>query len=802
MRRRLLVAYSNVVRNVPTSDEYLRSFARFSNCEVSYLHVTNGAKIACELDDFDAVLNNYCARLVWPGLVSPDYIEKLRRFRGVKAMIVQDEYDWTNRLSDLIRDLGFHLVFTCVPAKFVEKIYPAEQFPNNRFVSVLTGYVPDDLELRTQSPPLRDRPITIGYRGRDIGARYGRLGFDKAEIARRMQAVCVERGISHDIEIAEEKRIYGEDWYFFIQSCRTMLGTESGSNVFDFDGSLAARYKEMTEALGRRPTYNEFEPYTAPLEGEIDMGQISARIFEGAALRTPLILFEGGYSGAISPGKHYLELKKDFSNLEEVLGRLDDLDALAAMADRAYDHLIASGNYTYRRFVKIVDEAIEDRILALGYRPPGRKWRLPSAEFRSGSGADGEMPTWWPRHWMHFEWLRLTDAHRDVLKLYYELHEHHQALLAQYKSLEQGHDAYVTEMTQRYQDLHMHHQALIAQHKNLERAHQSLSTQLDVQRGRLAVNLFKAVKRGAHRLFGESGEEGLKGNIMEAAGPPPPSSQEYWSRYNVTGHRLFSSAKESLNYFHWRTSQYYDYIDIMPVAGFDRKVVLDYGCGPGHDLVGFATASRPERLIGIDVSPPSLEQAAHRLRLHDAAPELIRIDESDSALPLPNRSIDHIHCSGVLHHVPDPARVLREFRRIVRDSATVRLMVYNYDCMWLHLYAAYTVRFKQLPGSGIDVREAFKRSTDTVDCPISHAWTPADVMGMAELAGFACTHIGNATSVREVAILPDRFEAILDPNLEEEHRLFLLGLTFDARGVPYHGVNAAGIDGCYLLRPV
>jgi hypothetical protein len=129
-------------------------------------------------------------------------------------------------------------------------------------------------------------------------------------------------------------------------------------------------------------------------------------------------------------------------------------------------------------------------------------------------------------------------------------------------------------------------------------------------------------------------------------------------------------------------------------------------------------------------------------------------------------------------------------------------MVYNYDCVWLHLYAAYTVRFKQSPGSGIDVREAFKSSTDTVDCPISHAWTPAEVTAMAATAGFTCTHIGNATSVREVAILPDRFEAILDPDLEEEHRSFLLGLTFDARGVPFHGSKAAGIDGCYLLKPV
>jgi hypothetical protein len=449
MRRRLLVTYSNAGRNVPTSAEYLNSFAQFSSYEVSYLHVTNGVKIDCDLNEFDAVLNNYCAKLIWPNLVSPDYIDQLKRYRGVKAMAVQDEYDWTNKLGNFINDLGFHVVFTCVPPEYVARIYPAVRFPDTKFVNVLTGYVPEDLARRA-SPRLRDRPIAIGYRGRDIGARYGALAFDKAEIGRRMRAICAERGIPHDIEIAEDKRIYGDDWYVFIQSCRAMLGTESGSNIFDDDGSLADRYKSMTQELGRPPTHEECRPFTAPLEERVNMGQISARIFEGAALRTPLILFEGDYSGAIKPGEHYIGLKKDFSNVDEVLARLDDFDALEAMADRVHSHLIASGRYSYRRFVEIVDEAIESKASALNYLRPARKWRVPGAQYRDGSGVDGEVPTWWPRHWMHLEHARVSDAYRDVLKLYYDLHEHHQALIVQYRSLEEGHNTYVQEMSGHY----------------------------------------------------------------------------------------------------------------------------------------------------------------------------------------------------------------------------------------------------------------------------------------------------------------------------------------------------------------
>jgi ubiquinone/menaquinone biosynthesis C-methylase UbiE len=292
-------------------------------------------------------------------------------------------------------------------------------------------------------------------------------------------------------------------------------------------------------------------------------------------------------------------------------------------------------------------------------------------------------------------------------------------------------------------------------------------------------------------------------NVVIGKGPVKPSrsSQEYWSQYNVTANRVFTTAEESLRYLRWRSSQYYDYETMMPVSGADGRIVLDYGCGPGHDLVGFATASSPARLLGVDVSQASLAQACHRLALHGKQAELIKIDENVPALPLPDRSVDCIHCSGVLHHLPDAARVLREFRRIIRPDGILRLMVYNYESLWLHLFAAYLMRFKQPNGRQLTVREAFRRSTDTAECPISHAWTALEVAGMAAQAGFACAHLGNATSVREIAILPERFAAILDPELEDEHRTFLLGLTFDARALPYRGSNAAGIDGCYRLAP-
>jgi hypothetical protein len=392
MTGRLLVAYDNSTNFVSTIAEYLDSFGRFSDWDVRYVHATHGAEIGFDLNEFDAIFQSYCAsycdRVGSDWHISPDYKAKLRAFRGVKVLAVQDEYQYTQRIHQSIREFSFHIVITSVPREMVDRIYPRTMFPNTEFLTVLTGYVPDSLAERgKKTPPLRNRPVTVGYRGRDIGALFGRLAYDKLEIGRRMREICVERDIAHDIEWSEDKRLYGDAWYDFIGSCRAQLGSESGSNVFDFDGGIAAKYQELSVARGGPVPYEEFRIYTDPVERQYDMGQISPRVFEAAAMRTPMILFTGRYSGLIEPEEHYIELQKDFSNVDAVLARIDDLDRLEDLAERAYNRLVGSGDFSYRRLVQLIDQSIFRKAVELGL-----KLRLPWAP-ADGTESCGEAAT-------------------------------------------------------------------------------------------------------------------------------------------------------------------------------------------------------------------------------------------------------------------------------------------------------------------------------------------------------------------------------------------------------------------------
>jgi hypothetical protein len=358
-RTRVLVAYSMGSTFVQATFDYLMALKRLAEIEVHYLHVTHNQTIDVDLRNYDIIFNSYCARLCIDGYVNYEYDRKLQEFGGVKILAVQDEYDQTDLLKAAIIRLGFDIVLTCVPQDALEYVYPAEDFPGTRFLTVFTGYVVEDFESgKPPIVPLAQRPIPIGYRGRDIGGRYGRLGFDKFEIGRRIRAICEERGIACDIAVDEESRIYGKDWLRFVGNCRAMLGTESGSNVFDFDGSIAAKFREMTQANGGiPPSYAEFYPVVADRDAQIDMGQVSPRVFECAIMRTPMVLFRGRYSDVIEPDVHYIPLEKDFSNIDDVLARIEDIPALEEMAERAYRHLVGSGAFGYSAFVRRVLDA-------------------------------------------------------------------------------------------------------------------------------------------------------------------------------------------------------------------------------------------------------------------------------------------------------------------------------------------------------------------------------------------------------------------------------------------------------------
>ena len=100
---------------------------------------------------------------------------------------------------------------------------------------------------------------------------------------------------------------------------------------------------------------------------------------------------------------------------------------------------------------------------------------------------------------------------------------------------------------------------------------------------------------------------------------------------------------------------------------------LDLGCS-----AGLYTRSLAARLgdrgdvVGIDISPSMLKEAARRSRKVGAAPSLMRTNAK--RLPFVDTSFAGAVCGGTLNEFGDPARVLRETRRVLEPGGRVAIM--------------------------------------------------------------------------------------------------------------------------------
>jgi len=385
-RLRVLVLYDEASTHTSTVLEHLQSIKTFSRHEIYYASGVRLAQQQLGLDAFDVVILHYGVRLSLESFIAPVYAESLPKFKGLKILFIQDEYDTTETARKWMERLKIDVVFTCVPPRYIETVYPRARFPSTEFINTLTGFVPPRYELGVTVPPMTERKIAIAYRGRALPHWYGKLGQEKLVIGQRMRAICRQRGIPCDIEWDDSKRIYGDAWYSFVMSARATLGTESGANVFDEHGALR---RAIERDIARNPSVSfeeAFEKHLRPHEGKVMMNQVSPRVFEAVALRTGLILFEGEYSGVVQPGEHYIPLKKDFSNVDEVLATVSDGAAMEAMVERAHRDVIRSGKYSYRVSVGELDAVIARKARRV------RKYDSMSILFGTRDGVRPAMP--------------------------------------------------------------------------------------------------------------------------------------------------------------------------------------------------------------------------------------------------------------------------------------------------------------------------------------------------------------------------------------------------------------------------
>jgi len=338
----------------------LSTIPGFSSCT---LNVDWSLPAALDLDRFDVILIHYTLMASedaksGPLQLSRDAVARIAAASALKGVFVQDEHRNVRRTIQALQELKTNILFTCMPPKHIDTVYSESALPGVYKVNVLTGYVDPSLFHR---PVLsyQERRVDVGYRARKVAFWLGALAREKWAIASRFVHDAQKYGLICDISTREEDRIYGEAWLDFLSNCKAVLGTESGASVVDLDGSLRAA---VDAAVAESPNV-DFDDISArflrDIDGKISMAQISPRCFEAAATRTLMILYEGEYSGRLQPWRHFVPLKKDHSNMAEVVAVLRDETRATEIVARAYNECALAPENFYAALQVAVHDAVQ-----------------------------------------------------------------------------------------------------------------------------------------------------------------------------------------------------------------------------------------------------------------------------------------------------------------------------------------------------------------------------------------------------------------------------------------------------------
>lgn len=355
----LIMYYNHSFDNRNTISEHLRSFSRYSNENCYYINVFYGIPNFVVHIQFDLVIFHYTL-FAYLNLISPDNTALLHQIKGYKVAIPQDEYSFSSRVNKFLSDNAVNAIYTCFKQDYWQIIYPSEKSGLQHYFTVFTGYV-DERAVEMQSKFYKKhtlRPVDLGYRARKVPYWVGRFGLMKWQITDKFSSALIDSRLKYDLSNDENAVFYGKDWYKFLARCRVVLGCESGASLHDPDGHIR---ELINQYLIDNPNadFAAVEKACFPgADGNIHLATLSPRHFEACITRTCQALIEGEYGGVFKPGIHYIEIKKDWSNIRDVINQIEDIEYCEQIADNAYRHIVDSGLYTYRCFVRqIIDHA-------------------------------------------------------------------------------------------------------------------------------------------------------------------------------------------------------------------------------------------------------------------------------------------------------------------------------------------------------------------------------------------------------------------------------------------------------------
>ena len=360
-KHKVLIIHALRPTSRQTTIDHLHSFRHhLPQSDVQYLHFQQPipdeiGEVSPDLLIVNYDFLNYRFTPLWPYIKNRH--RQVARAASHVVAIAQDDF-WANELlDDWCMSWDVDRILTPIDNDR-HVLYP-RAIKSKEFRTGLTGYVRSGPAPATK--PLRERPIDLGQRVREMPPHLGRLAQAKSRQALVMAEAARQAGFVVDVSNRVEDSFIGTAWSEFLESCKFTVGMKGGASLHDPKGLIHTRVQSY---IASHPNADFDEIERQCFSGK-DMKHvftaISPRLFEAALAGTCQILERDDYLGVLEPWRHYIPLDKDFANIDEVVREMRDLDRCQDIVENARLALVDSGVFDYGRLVDAATDGLVTR---------------------------------------------------------------------------------------------------------------------------------------------------------------------------------------------------------------------------------------------------------------------------------------------------------------------------------------------------------------------------------------------------------------------------------------------------------
>ena len=168
------------------------------------------------------------------------------------------------------------------------------------------------------------------------------------------------------------------------------------------------------------------------------------------------------------------------------------------------------------------------------------------------------------------------------------------------------------------------------------------------------------------------------------------------------------------------TKQYFDEVEFKKLlvephilsfsdfAKWKNKSVLEIGCGIGTAAVNFA--KNEANYTAIELSEESLAIAKKRFEVYNLHGKFYSGNAEELTALVPSQKFDLIYSFGVIHHSPNPKKIVSEIANFMDTNSVLKIMLYAKNS-W----------------KNIMIEEGFDQPEAQYGCPIAFTYTAAEV---------------------------------------------------------------------------